>query len=570
MKNIILSLAIITLCGLKADSFDASLRLPDKDEFWSSLQDCYDGNEIHVIYSRSFDNNSICFTEAKYGEITQESRQCNRPRGQVKIDFQHSIPVSSDMYVKDVVTVTCVVLADCRSEMTLEEALDNSLNRYTESLYIYCGKRSDIPRTTTTTTSSTSTSTTIGELGRREFKAVLLSNPVDNLLATELILFLRDHGYQLSLTDASDFFLNKKEDLIIILGGHNSPEGVGEIVEGLLTEDEKNALLTDENSSQMYVKENVWSRQKIIIFAGYDQYDTRKAWKDNMAWFTEDRDGNKIYDLLDGVVEIVIAEPEILWKKNIPGIVGGVALNHDGSLLMTGSSGYPSLKELSLFDASGDTVWQRLYLDDIFNVSEYGNGFYARKISKCSTVDGSRGRDQSDYWFDRNGNEYKFLESRIGCFTEASSLSKLKNEALERYAKIVGRDVFSVLESEIGGDLTHTLLELNDSLIILDADKSIIWEQAIKHRPVYLKATTMGKFMMLLHSGDLIIYDTLWDASMNYSLGLRINSFTASDNGELIAYSRRPRKEYAYAGPQRIPVEVNSTIYYMKTNLNTL
>ncbi|MFQ6088842.1 MAG: metal-dependent hydrolase [Candidatus Methanofastidiosia archaeon] len=112
-------------------------------------------------------------------------------------------------------------------------------------------------------------------------KIILLANSIDYELASDLIGFLHNKGHEVIHITAEEFDDYKDEKFIVILGGPDAPEGVGEIVSRLLTEEEKE-FLRKEGNRKFFLKVNVYIKgQKIFIFAGSDRWQTRKAHQEN-------------------------------------------------------------------------------------------------------------------------------------------------------------------------------------------------------------------------------------------------------------------------------------------------
>ncbi len=106
-------------------------------------------------------------------------------------------------------------------------------------------------------------------------KAILLANDIDYTRATPLVEFLENNGYEVVRTTASEFEQYKGENLIIILGGADALDGVGDVVKSVLTEREQELTRL---SAHYFLKENVWAPdQRVFIFAGKDRSETKDA-----------------------------------------------------------------------------------------------------------------------------------------------------------------------------------------------------------------------------------------------------------------------------------------------------
>ncbi len=109
-------------------------------------------------------------------------------------------------------------------------------------------------------------------------EAVLLANSIDLALAQELVSYLQERGIKLYVVDASNFSEYSTKQYIVILGGHRAYEGVGEIVAGILSEEEKAQI----EAGKAYIKKRTVFRagQVVYIFAGRDRNATAQAWQE--------------------------------------------------------------------------------------------------------------------------------------------------------------------------------------------------------------------------------------------------------------------------------------------------
>jgi hypothetical protein len=108
-------------------------------------------------------------------------------------------------------------------------------------------------------------------------KIVLLANFIDLNLSSNFTAFLEAQGINIVYVNASNFSEYKNEKFIVILGGPDAYEGVGEIVGEILDESEQ-GWLREKRNRGMYVKTNLWrTGQVVIIIAGSDREQTQKA-----------------------------------------------------------------------------------------------------------------------------------------------------------------------------------------------------------------------------------------------------------------------------------------------------
>ncbi len=112
---------------------------------------------------------------------------------------------------------------------------------------------------------------------------VLLANSIDRGLNSDFIDFLEAER-PLELVDASEFESYKNSAYIVILGGNKAPEGVGDIVEKVLSEQEKNEIGKEK---RMLVKLNLWQEGQVVVFlAGPDREGTGAACQENKKSYT--------------------------------------------------------------------------------------------------------------------------------------------------------------------------------------------------------------------------------------------------------------------------------------------
>jgi hypothetical protein len=130
---------------------------------------------------------------------------------------------------------------------------------------------STLPGTTTTTTSTTTTSLV------PQPKVIILSNSIDFALAKDFFAFLRDRGFNVVRATAQDYDPYENEDSIV-LGGPDAPEGVGVIVQSILSPDEQE-VTREPGASKMFVKGNE-KGSRVIILAGSDRTYTSAAHQD--------------------------------------------------------------------------------------------------------------------------------------------------------------------------------------------------------------------------------------------------------------------------------------------------
>lgn len=117
----------------------------------------------------------------------------------------------------------------------------------------------------------------------------VLSNSIDDQLAQNLYTNLEDLGIKAIYVTAKEFDAVKENRRIIILGGQNSPEGVGEISGQILSDKDKQFLVSSPDATVSVTKNDVWAgNQKVFLYAGHEKEQTFSAWKTNLHLCCED------------------------------------------------------------------------------------------------------------------------------------------------------------------------------------------------------------------------------------------------------------------------------------------
>ena len=112
------------------------------------------------------------------------------------------------------------------------------------------------------------------------YRVVVLANSIDRELGQEFYGFLVSRGLDVVPVSAAEFGTYMTETFVIILGGQNAPDGVGDIVKGVLTEREQASIVESRSSRKMFLKTNIWVRGQVVrVFAGYGKNETYLAWK---------------------------------------------------------------------------------------------------------------------------------------------------------------------------------------------------------------------------------------------------------------------------------------------------
>jgi hypothetical protein len=125
-------------------------------------------------------------------------------------------------------------------------------------------------------------------------RMVALANPIDSAHAAGLWAALNESGIEVVRADSASFEIVRDAPYVLLLGGQNSPGGVGAVVGGLLTENEKESLLVP-GAKLASVREGAYaSGQKAYIFAGYSAEDTAKAWESGVGQLLAEVAGGRL------------------------------------------------------------------------------------------------------------------------------------------------------------------------------------------------------------------------------------------------------------------------------------
>ena len=108
-------------------------------------------------------------------------------------------------------------------------------------------------------------------------KMTIIGNSIDLPLVAGYIDNYRAAGVDVQTISAQDLPAHMNDSLILILGGQHAPEGVGGIVDGILTEREKADVLASWDAKVIAILPGIWTpKQKVMVFAGYGKEQTRK------------------------------------------------------------------------------------------------------------------------------------------------------------------------------------------------------------------------------------------------------------------------------------------------------
>jgi len=114
-----------------------------------------------------------------------------------------------------------------------------------------------------------------------KLSVAIITNSIDKVLAQEFFGFLKNQGIGINVVNASEFEKVKTSKFLIILGGPDAPEGIGEIVKQLISEDEQKFLRRRGNRKMYTLTNNYATGQVIHILAGSDRAETKNAHAEN-------------------------------------------------------------------------------------------------------------------------------------------------------------------------------------------------------------------------------------------------------------------------------------------------
>jgi hypothetical protein len=108
-------------------------------------------------------------------------------------------------------------------------------------------------------------------------RIVVLANSIDYSLAMGFFGFLEGRGFDVVHATAGDFDQYSHEKFVVVLGGPDAYEGVGGIVQGILTMTEGNSI-REAGVRKRYTKSDVWAQgQTVVVIAGSNRQNTQKS-----------------------------------------------------------------------------------------------------------------------------------------------------------------------------------------------------------------------------------------------------------------------------------------------------
>ena len=117
---------------------------------------------------------------------------------------------------------------------------------------------------------------------------VIVANPIDLNLSSDFVGYLEGKGAEVVKASLVDFDSYRDAQSIILLGGPDALEGIGNLTRQALTAEEQ-AFLRREGNRAMFVHENPWhpgTGRAVAVLAGSDRYQTQRSVLENQARFT--------------------------------------------------------------------------------------------------------------------------------------------------------------------------------------------------------------------------------------------------------------------------------------------
>jgi hypothetical protein len=133
---------------------------------------------------------------------------------------------------------------------------------------------------------TTQSSITVAVSCKRPY-VVVVANSIDYNLSTGFLDFLKGKGVEIVRSTPLDFEEYKDAKTIVMLGGPDAPEGMGEIARQVLAAAEQEFLRTAGNRG-MFIHDNLWhpeTEKSIAVLAGSDRYETQLAALENKERF---------------------------------------------------------------------------------------------------------------------------------------------------------------------------------------------------------------------------------------------------------------------------------------------
>jgi len=251
----------------------------------------------------------------------------------------------------------------------------------------------------------------LGVTSGAQERVIVVANSIDYDMASEFIAFLENRGVEVVHFTTAEFNQYKGEKFIIILGGPDAYDGVGEMVEKILSSAEQSAIRTKGNRMR-YVKTDPWghnSDQQVVIMAGSDRNQTKKSHEENRdilsyeveeayalpfatfsPSYTPPPESPQPQTPPPSIPPTATASPLLgaKWSKTF----GGTEIDSSSSVQQTSDGGYILAGETSSFgagkadiyliktDNDGDEVWSKTFggteSDRAYSVQQTSDGGY--------------------------------------------------------------------------------------------------------------------------------------------------------------------------------------------------
>jgi len=112
----------------------------------------------------------------------------------------------------------------------------------------------------------------------------VLANSIDLPLVQGYIDNYKAAGFIVQTITAQELAAHQNDPTILILGGQNAPEGIGEITSKIMNDREKQQVLSRPDASILINAPNYWTeKQRVLVFAGYGKEQTRKLFGDSQG-----------------------------------------------------------------------------------------------------------------------------------------------------------------------------------------------------------------------------------------------------------------------------------------------
>jgi len=134
-------------------------------------------------------------------------------------------------------------------------------------------------------------------------KLIVITNEANYERSKDVVNFIATRGITIERIAPADFEKYKTEKYILILGGPNDDEGLGDVVKQVLTADEV-SFVSQTGNKNLYLKLNKWSeKQNMLVIAGYDPDATfrefvnskDKWWGYISSWFNIELSHDEVY-----------------------------------------------------------------------------------------------------------------------------------------------------------------------------------------------------------------------------------------------------------------------------------